>query len=39
MAWRTPTNAGIAALIGARIDIVGILVGVIGDDDRREAAA
>ena len=43
MAWRTPTDAEIAALIGARIDIertgIGIVVGVIDDDGRREVVA
>ena len=43
MAWRTPTDAEIAALIGARIDIertgIGIVVGVIDDHGRREVVA
>ena len=42
MAWRTPTDARIAALIGARIDVertaVGIVVGVIDDAGHRETA-
>jgi len=43
MAWGTPTDAEIAALIGARIDIertgIGIVLGVIDEDGRREVAA
>jgi hypothetical protein len=39
MAWRTPTDAEIAALIGARIDGVGVVVDVIDADGRREAVA
>jgi hypothetical protein len=42
MAWHTPTDAEIAALIGTRIDVqrtgVGIVVGAI-DNGRREVAA
>jgi hypothetical protein len=43
MAWRTRTDAEIAALIGTRDDIkrtgVGIVVGVLDHDGRREAVA
>ena len=39
MAWRTPTDAERAALIGTRIDVVGIAVGVIDAAGRREAVA
>ena len=43
MVWRTPTDAKIAALTAARIDVertgVGTVVGVIDDDGRREAVA
>ena len=43
MAWRTVTDAEIAALIGTRIDVertgVGIVVSVIDDDGRREVVA
>ena len=43
MAWRTLTSAAIAALIGTRIDIecvgIGIVVGVIDDDSRHEVVA
>jgi hypothetical protein len=43
MAWRTPTDAEIAAPIGTRIDVertrVGIAVGMIDDDGRREVVA
>jgi hypothetical protein len=43
MAWRTLTDAEIAVLIGTRINVertgVGILVGVIDDDGRREVMA
>jgi hypothetical protein len=39
MAWLTATDAEIAALTGARIDVVGIVVGVIDEDGRREAMA
>jgi hypothetical protein len=43
MPWRTPTDAGIAALNGTRIDVepmgAGIVVGVIGDTGRREGVA
>jgi hypothetical protein len=43
MAWRTLTDAEIAALIGTRIDVertgVGIVVSVIDDDGRREVVA
>jgi hypothetical protein len=43
MAWRTLTDAEIAVLIGTRINVertgVGIVVGVIDHDGRREAVA
>jgi hypothetical protein len=43
MAWRTLTDAEIAVPIGTRINVertgVGIVVGVIDDDGRREAVA
>ena len=43
MGWLTPTDAEIAALIATRIEVehtdVGIAVGVIDDDGRREAVA
>ena len=43
MTWRTPMDAAIAALIGSRINAagtgVGIVVGMIDDDGRREAVA
>jgi hypothetical protein len=43
MAWRTRTDAEIAVPIGTRIDVermgVGIGVGVIHDDGRREVVA
>jgi hypothetical protein len=41
MAWRTPTDAEIAALIDARSERegVGIVVGVIDAAGRREAVA
>jgi hypothetical protein len=44
MAWSTLTDAEIAVLIGTRIDVerntgVGIVVGVIDDDGRREVVA
>ena len=39
MAWRTPTDAEIAALIGTRIDVVGIVVDVIDAAGRREVVA
>jgi hypothetical protein len=43
MAWSTPTDAEIAVLIGTRINVertgVGILVGVIDDEGRREVMA
>jgi len=43
MAWRTLTDAKIAALIGTRINVertgADIVVGVIDDDGRREAVA
>jgi hypothetical protein len=43
IAWRTLTDAEIAALIGTRVDVertgVGIVVGVIDDDGRREVVA
>jgi hypothetical protein len=43
MAWRKLTNAEIAALIGSRDDVahtgVGIVVGVIDDNGRREMVA
>ena len=43
MAWHTPTDAEIAVLIGMRINVgrtgVGIVVGVIDHDGRREAVA
>jgi hypothetical protein len=43
MAWRILKDAEIAALIGTRIDVertgVGIVVGMIDDDGRREAVA
>jgi hypothetical protein len=38
VAWRTPTDAKIAALIGARIDGVGIDVDESDAAGRREAA-
>ena len=43
MAWRTLADAEIAVLIGTRINVgrtgVGIVVGVIDHDGRREAVA
>ena len=39
MAWRTPTDAEIAALIGTRIDVVGIDVDVSDAAGHPEAAA
>jgi hypothetical protein len=36
MAWLTPTDADIAALIGTRIDVVGFDVDVIDGTGRRE---
>jgi hypothetical protein len=39
MAWRTPTDAEIAALSGTRIDVIGIVVDVIDADGRCEAVA
>jgi hypothetical protein len=39
MAWLTPTDTEIAALIGARIDVVGFVVDVIDAAGRREAVA
>jgi hypothetical protein len=39
MAWLTPTDAQVAALIGARIDVVGFDVDVIDTTGRREAVA
>jgi hypothetical protein len=43
MAWSTLTDAEVAVLIGTRINVertgVGILVGVIDDDGRREVMA
>jgi hypothetical protein len=42
MAWGTPTDARIAALIGARLDVertgVSVVAGVIDDDGRPEVA-
>ena len=43
MAWTTLTDAEIAVLIGTRINVeptgVGIVVGLIDDDGRREVMA
>jgi hypothetical protein len=43
MVWLKLTNAEIAVLIGTRINVertgVGIVVGMIGDDGRREVVA
>jgi hypothetical protein len=43
MTWRTLTDVELAALIGTRIDVeragVGIVVGVIDDNGRREVVA
>jgi hypothetical protein len=39
MAWLTATDAEIEALIGARMDVVGLVVGVIDAASRREVAA
>ncbi len=39
MAWLTPTDAEIAAVIGARIDLVGMVVDVIDAAGRREVVA
>ena len=39
MAWLIPTDAEIAALIGARIDVVGFDVDVIDTTGGREAVA
>jgi len=39
MAWRTPTDAEIAALIGTCIDVVGIVADVIDAACRREVVA
>ena len=43
MAWRTMTDPEIAVLIGVRINVertgVGVVVGVIDDDGRREGVA
>jgi hypothetical protein len=36
MAWRTPMDAEIAALVGTGIDVVGIVVDVIDAACRRE---
>jgi hypothetical protein len=39
MAWLTPADADIVALIGTRLGVVGIVAGVIGAAGRREVAA
>jgi hypothetical protein len=39
MAWRASTDPKIAALIGARIDVVGLVVGRIDAAGRREEVA
>jgi len=39
MAWLTPTEADVAALIGTRLDRVGIDADVIDAAGRREVAA